>query len=274
MVKLAKEIGLDESLVRRLSSLTEKEKKKAEKCTEKCLSENFGCLGRESHIIRLAVMLCCAVKLREWYAERGIADSIFLDTMSDIKIWCENNGNKGLKNYGWIKNHVQFELFRLGRLQFQLYECKNRTLFYNKLPFSYGERLIYVHIPQGEKLGKEGCIESLKAAEKFFAEYFPEYEYRYYFTESWLVADCNADFMAKDSNIIKFASLFEHCYSVKIDAQAIERVFGRRRLFVKSYPEETSIQRNLKKYMLGGGKPGIGVAVIDRDSFFLTEGNS
>lgn len=267
MIKLAKEIGLDENLVRRLSSLTEQEKKKAEKCTEKCLSGNFGCLVRKSHIVRLAVILCCAVKAREEYAEKGIADGIFLDTMNDIKIWCENNGNKGLKNYGWIKNHVQCELFRLGRLQFQLYECRNRTLLYNKLPFSYGERLIYVHIPQGEGLEREKCIESLKTAEVFFAEHFPDYKYRYYFTESWLLADCNRDFMAEDSNIIKFASLFEHCYSVKIDAQAIERVFGKRRFFVKSYPEHTSLQKRLKRYMLGGAKPGIGVAVIDRDSF-------
>ncbi len=271
MVKLAKEIGLDEKLLSRLGDMNEKEKSKAEVLAAKCLSGNFGCLRKENHIIRLAVMLCCAVKIRERYAQKGIPDSIFLDTMSDIKIWCENNGNKGLNNYGWIKNHVCFELFRLGRLQFQLYECKNRTLFYNKLPFSYGERLIYVHIPQGEKLEREKCIESFETAERFFAEYFPEYGYRYYFTESWLVADCNADFMAKDSNIIKFASLFEHCYSVKVDLQAIERVFGRRRLFVKSYPEETSLQKRLKHYMLGGGKPGIGIAVIDRDSFFLTE---
>ena len=53
-------------------------------------------------------------------------------TMSDIKIWCEKADNKGIREYMWFKNHLKFELFRLGRLQFQIYPCKNKTLLYNK----------------------------------------------------------------------------------------------------------------------------------------------
>ena len=33
----------------------------------------------------------------------GISEKIYYDTMSDIKIWCKRNGNKGLKNYRWLK---------------------------------------------------------------------------------------------------------------------------------------------------------------------------
>lgn len=264
MINLAKEIGLDPSLVSRISSLTAKEKARAEKCTSECLAGNFGCLKKENHIIRLAVILLCAVKLREKYRERGIPDSIFLDTMSDIKIWCENNGNKGIKNYGWLKNHLRLELFRLGRLQFQLYECNNRTLLYSKLPFSYGEKLIYVHIPQGEKLDTERCKDSFRMAELFFKKHFPRYDYKWYFCESWLLYEGNKDFMAEDSNILAFASLFEHRYSMKIDAQAIERIFGKRRLFRRNYPENTSLQKRAKKYMLSGNRMGVGIGVIER----------
>ena len=52
------------------------------------------------------------------YKKLGIDDSVFYNTMRDIKIWCKNNGNKGLNNWGWIKNHLKCELFKLGRLQF------------------------------------------------------------------------------------------------------------------------------------------------------------
>lgn len=271
MLSLAEKIGLDPTVISRLSSLTEKEKRKAEHLTAKCLEGDFSCLRKESCIIRLAVILKCALKAREEYRERGIPDSIFLDTMSDIKIWCENADNKGIKNYGWLKNHLRLELFRLGRLQFQLYECKNRTLNYKRLPFPYGERLIYVHIPQGEKLGRERCIESFSMAEEFFERYFPEYKYKWYFCESWLLYDENKEFMAEDSNILSFAALFDHRYSMRVDVQTIERVFGKRRLLKSRYPEETSLQRSLKAYMLSGGKAGVGIGVIDRNIFLTTE---
>lgn len=271
MVNLAKEIGLDPSLINRLSSFTPKEKRKAESLVAKCLDGDFSCLKKENHIIRLAVILCCAVEARGRYREKGIPDSIFFDTMSDIKIWCENNGNKGIKNYGWLKNHLRLELFRLGRLQFQLYECKNKTLNYKRLPFSYGERVIYVHIPQGERLDREKCLESFRMAEEFFKRFFPEYKYKWYFCESWLLYEGNKEFMAENSNILAFARLFSHCYSVKVDVQTIERVFGKRRLLKKHYPEKTSLQRSLKKYMLSGGKAGVGIGVIDRNIFLTTQ---
>lgn len=264
MTSLAKEIGLDPTVISRLSSLTEKENKKAEALAAKCLEGDFSCLKRENYLIRLAVILVCAVRARKEYEKRGIPDSIFLDTMSDIKIWCENADNKGIKNYGWLKNHLRLELFRLGRLQFQLYECKNKTLNYKKLPFSYGERVIYVHIPQGERLDTERCRESFAAAELFFKRYFPGYGYKWYFCESWLLYEGNKEFMSEDSNILAFASLFDHCYSVKLDVQAIERVFGKRRLIKKRYPEKTSLQRALKRYMLSGGRAGVGIAVRDK----------
>ena len=268
MLNLAKEIGLDEKLISRLSAMNEKNRKKVSRLTAKCLEGDFACLKKENYLIRLAVILMCAVKVKERYEKMGIAEEIYLDTMSDIKIWCENADNEGVKNYGWLKNHLKLELFRLGRLQFQLYECKNKTLNYKKLPFPYGERVIYVHIPQGEKLEREKCIESFRMAEEFFKKYFPEYEYRWYFCESWLLYEGNKDFMSEDSNILAFASLFDHCYSIKVDVQTIERVFGKRRLLKRSYPEKTALQKSLKKYMLSGGRAGVGISVSER-KFFL-----
>ena len=269
MLNLAKEIGLDPTVVSRLEKLTPKEKEKSEALTAKCLEGSFDYLKKENYLIRLAVILMCAVRAKERYEKMDISEEIYLSTMSDIKIWCENADNEGIKNYGWLKNHLKLELFRLGRLQFQLYECKNKTLNYKKLPFAYGERVIYVHIPQGERLEREKCIESFRMAEEFFRKHFPDYNYNWYFCESWLLFEGNKNFMAKDSNILAFASLFTHCYSIKVDVQTIERVFGKRRLLKRSYPESTALQRSLKKYMLSGGRAGVGISVLER-KFFLT----
>ena len=264
MIELAKKLNLSEKLINEIEML---DKEKISAVAEKCLEKGFSALKKKNYIERLAVILFCALKVKEKYNKAGIPDGIYYDTMSDIKIWCDNNNGRGLKNYGWLSNHVSFELFRLGRLQFQIYECKNKTLLYNKLPFDYGEKLIYVHIPQGEKLSYDECVKSFQIAEKFFSEYFPDYNYRYYFCESWLLYEGNRDFMKADSNILKFSSMFNHAYSVKIDEQAIERIFGKRQLFKKNYPENTSLQKSAKAYMQKGGRLGVCIAYIEKGRF-------
>ncbi len=261
MLKLAEKINLDRVLTEKLKSL---DKEKINNIAEGCLNKGFHILKKENDLMRLAVILNLAVKVKDKYDLADIDEKIYYDTMSDIRIWCENNGNKGLKNYGWLKNHVSFEIFRIGRLQFQLYECKNKTLIYNKLPFDYGTKLIYIHIPQGERLERDKCVEAVGKAGEFFKKYFPYYKYGYYFCESWLLYEGNRDFMAKNSNILSFMSLFELCYSVKIDAQAIERIYGKRCILKSRYPENTDLQKRAKRYMQSGNLLGIGIGVIKK----------
>lgn len=269
MIELAEKLKLSSCIVEKLELLLAKEGKNVEDIADKCINDSFRHLKRKSHMFSLAVILNLAVRVKSKYDAAGIDERIYYDTMSDIRIWCEKNGNRGLKNYGWLQNHVKLELFRLGRLQFQLFECKKRTLRYDKLPFSYGEKLIYVHIPEGEKLECELCKSSLKQAEEFFGKYFPQHKYNHYFCESWLLFEGNRDFMRKDSNIVNFMSLFTHCYSVKIDVQAIERIFGKRRIFKKNYPEDTSLQKSAKHYMMQGNRMGVGICVIERKQIRL-----
>ena len=256
MLSLAKELGISQHLTAKLSSLDEK---KLCSLRDKCTQKHFKVLKKEDEIYRLGVILLLAKDLKEQYNISGIDEKIYYDTLSDIKIWCTDNG---IKNYGWLKNHLSFELFRLGRLQFQLFECKSKALLYNKLPFSYGEKLVYIHIPEGEKLSKEECIKSIKEADIFFKTYFPNHKYKYYFCESWLLYEGNRDFMDENSNIVKFMSLFNIAYSVKIDKQAIERIFRKRRFFKKNYPENTSLQKRAKNYISNGNSLGVGVGYI------------
>lgn len=261
MIKLAEKINLAPQLIKLIKLLDEE---KIEYLADRCTAKGFHFLKKETDLMRLAVILNLAVKVKDKYDCAGIDDSVYINTMSDIRIWCERNNNNGLKNYGWLKNHVSFELFRIGRLQYQLFECNNKTLLYNKLPFSYGEKLVYIHIPEGEKLEKDKCIESIKLANTFFSKYFPEYNYKYYFCESWLLFEGNRDYMAPESNILNFLSLFNVHYNVKIDTQAIERIFGERHLFKRFYPENTDLQKRAKHYMKSGKSLGIGIGTIKR----------
>lgn len=264
MNELADVIGLDGSLISKLDKFTKNNEKIINLCS-KC-RHDFNVLACQNDLMRLAVCLEYAhIYTLADYKEQGIDSDIFYATMHDIAIWCKNNHNKGLKNYRWIKNHLQCELFRIGRLQYQLYRCKNRTLNYDLLPFDYGDNLIYIHIPQGEKLIYADCIDSLHSAKAFFSEHFPNYEYEYFFCESWLLYDENYAFMEVSSNILQFQSLFDIVFSDTDDSQAIERIFGRRRFIKSHYPENTTLRRNAKKYMMDGNKLGIGIGVIDKN---------
>lgn len=258
-------INFDENLKQKVIDLAEKDKVKILSLAKKCISGNFSCLRFADDITRLAVILECAANAREKYQKLGISDSIFYDTMDDIRIWCENNNNKGLKNYRWLKNHVSLELFKIGRLQYQFYTCKSRFLKYSLLPFDYGEKVIYVHIPQGEKLVYSDCVSSIKEAKIFFEKYFPGYSYRFFFCESWLLFAENWQFMEPSSNILQFSSLFDIVYSYSVDAQAIERIYKKRRINKSKYPEDTSLQKSAKAYMLSGGKLGMGIGVIEKE---------
>lgn len=260
-------LNLDAKLKDELICLFENQRDRIEFLAQKCKDKSFSILRKENDLMRLAVCTEYLKYTYDFYKEKGISDEIFKNTVSDINIWCKNNSNIGLKNYNWIKNHLKGELFRLGRLQFQI--CRNfnnLSLNYKKLPFNHPDNVIYIHIPQGEKLLIDDCKESLKFAINFFDEYFTDFEYRYFFCESWLLYQDNIKFMKEDSNIIKFASLFNIVYSVKEDSQAIERIFGKKQLRKSSYPENTSLQRQAKQFMLGGGKMGIGIAIIDKNS--------
>ena len=264
MIKLAAKIGLDDSVIKALEVLINSKRNEIDTLADSCIRKGFHILKGKSPMVALAVILKLAVDVKSEYDKAGIDEKIYYDTMSDIKIWCEKTGNKGIKQYMWLQNHVKFELFRLGRLQFQLYPCKNKTLLYNKLPFKFGDNLIYIHIPEGEKLSEDKCKKSLSLAREFFTEYFPNYSYEYFFCESWLLFEGNREFMRRDSNIVRFMSLFDHCYSMKVDIQAIERIYGKRELFKKKYSENTDLQRRAKAYMLSGKKLGVGIAVIPR----------
>lgn len=264
MNDLINNLNLDSTLKARVLKCFEEKENKVKSLTKRCKEHGFASLSCVDDVMRLAVCLAYADFTRDFYKEKGIPPEIFYDTMQDIKIWCENNNNKGLKNYKWIQNHLRGELFRIGRLQYQMFTLDSRLLDYKVLPFSKGDRMIYVHIPQGEKLIYSDCVASLHKAKEFFAEYFSDFEYTFFFCESWLLYEENYAFMKTSSNILQFQSLFEVVCSKPIDVQAVERIFGKRKWRISDYPENTSLQKSAKAYMQGGNKLGIGIGIINK----------
>ena len=135
----------------------------------------FGYLDHCNDLTRLAVVLAMLPDTHEKYRQLGIEDTVFADTMSDIGIWCANCGGGGLHNVHWIKNHLDSRLFRLGRLQFQLYRLPPVAAYPRTAPLTVGAPVVYIHIPQGAPLETEACRLSIARARAVFDRVFPDY---------------------------------------------------------------------------------------------------
>ena len=106
-----------------------------------------------------------------------------------------------------------------------------------------GAPVLNVHIQEGADLSPAAVDRSFERAEAFFRAYFPHDRYEAFICYSWLLYPGIAGLLAPGSNILAFASRFTIVGEVRDDAQAIERIFGRRRRAKRDYPQRTSLQR-------------------------------
>jgi len=183
----------------------------------------------------------------------NINDSIFFETLKDITLSAESCKNKygywGIDKIKWISHVIDLNVFRLGRLEFRL---RSLDKDYNVGDYFLSKKkvVISVHIPSGDKLNYEDCIKSFKQAYEFFVGAEP-----IIYCRSWLIDKRIVPFLRSDSNILKFQTLFT-VVEQEDNYYCEEFVFNGFREDKSSYPENTSLQRNLKKYLLSGGKLG------------------
>ena len=195
-----------------------------------------------------------AVDLYEEYKLRGIDDSVYYDTFSDIQIWCmecqRQFGEYGIEEYGWLKEHVRLQLFRLGRLQFQPYPMKCDVIVDGK-KISKNQIVLNVHIPAGEPLDNNKVEESFALARRFFRGVAPVF-----ICHTWMLEPKLAHILKPESNIMQFQS---HFYIYQLDPesrQAEERIFQTVSSNYSEYPETTGLQRSAKHYLLAGHRLG------------------
>ena len=212
--------------------------------TERFLRE----AGREEQKEQLLLFLYVsfAAELNEEYKRQGIDDKVYFDTFYDFTIWyrccLKRRGTAGLIEEGWLSLPLKLRIFRLGRLQFEK-----------------GDRVLHVHIPEGDPLTDEACEVSFRQADAFF-----DSSYTMYDCDSWLLSPKLYCVLDGGSNIMKFQKRFQIQKVSYPYRQAEERIFGKVLDSKEAYQEETSLQIKVKKYVLEGGDIGIGYGVIYR----------
>ena len=196
-------------------------------------------------------------EVSEKYKEKNIPEEIMMDTLLDIRFhilkFSEPTGVLHLRGLStWVFLHLSFKLFKVGRLQYQLRGSEPGA---EHLGLPEGEPVLAVHIPMGDPLTKEASLESFDLANKFFDKYFPEYKYRFFTCHSWLLDKTLNNFLAPDTNIIKFQNLYEYACERELDS-AISFCFpyGVKRDNIKDFEPKTSLQAKIRDHVLAQGK--------------------
>ena len=213
-----------------------------------------------------AAVLLLAEETKTKYKEKNISDKIFNNTMADITVWAENyrrkTGNCGIDELGWIMNHLNLELFALGRLQFMpsTFYIDNNWKKLSEFPLKAGENILEVHIPQNEPLLASECNISFKHAPVFFKNHF-NYDFSYFTCHSWLLSPVLKEILPEDSNIIRFQNRFKIIAIDPHDKQAEERIFD------KQFGSNTKSSLAIKVRELAnkGITVGSGIGIIKKE---------
>lgn len=207
---------------------------------------------------------------KERFQQTGIGDEIFHDSMMELKykmlITHHIYGVWGSAFADWYANFFRQKRFCIGRLEFELEKCfsdyRNGEHSIRK-----GEPIINVHIPEAGPLEPESVREAFRKAAEFYGDCF--------FTDvipfeclSWILYPPIME-LYPEKNLKKFAS----CFDV-VKTEENQEHDDRWRIFevpvdmeLKDYPERTTLQQSVKKWLLDENTMGIGEGI-----FFLKDG--
>lgn len=203
----------------------------------------------------LTLMTVLLEETAEAYQKAGIPEWIFVDTMKCfarfVKEYKAAYGVYGFDRDFWTPRQLSGLLFRIGELEYEL------------LP----DNRIGMHIPSDTVLTRGMCEASLAEAQRFVKQYFSKWQDASYVCHSWLLSPVLKELLAPGSHILTFQKAFRILSVDEEDLSFLEWVYGREDISFEELPERTSLQRNIKRYLLAGGKIGSAIGVLCNPSF-------
>jgi hypothetical protein len=203
----------------------------------------------------LALYLAAALKSWDIYEKLGIPRIIYTDTMKMFSRFVhehfETYGLCGFDRDFWIYRILSASLFRLGTLEFEMKKCADT----DKLKGYAEERdkIISVHIPSDAVMTRENLNNSYKRLKDFLAKYFPEYVGKIAFCSTWLLDPALKDLLPEKSKILEFQSDYKIIDISPENSGVVTWVYKKKFDDYNLLPENTTLQRNMKKHLLSGG---------------------
>ena len=169
----------------------------------KTLAEKCGISPYSAYML---LFICMSERLHKLYFEKGIDDTIFYDTLRDLRYKLEEcklvHNQTGTFVPKWYKGFFEMRIFALGRLQFEI----NHTWFDCEVDgktIPKGTKVLSVHIPRtGTKLDHSLVLESYEKAKRFFKDEF--IGDIIFICNSWLLYPWNRTIFKDGSNLALF----------------------------------------------------------------------
>ena len=224
-------------------------------CLEKLMQEQTWAEGLEQlkeslgedpgGMKRLCTMLRCALKIKAEYDRLGISEEIYVDTMGAfsrfVREHMESYGCYGFDRGSWTPRQVSAKLFRIGQMEYEMTQLE-------------GEPIISLHIPTDVDLRPDVLRPSMRKGLAEFYRLFPEFVGRKVYCHSWLMSPQLREFLPEGSNILKFQEMFDMEPGGTPGNGVLLWVFKNPKLPLEEMPENTSLQRKLKRFLLDGGQ--------------------
>ena len=169
-------------------------------------------LGIHEYTSGMLLFLCLGEGLRGRYAERGIDESIFYNSMADLRYKLEEcrlvYGVVGSFVASWFPGFFKLTRFALGRLQFEIVSTKN-AYEVDGVSLPAGTKAINIHIPRtGTKLDHGAVLDSYRQAAEMFASEF-ERRPTVFICGTWMLDPWNLMVLSPTSNMRAFYNDFK-----------------------------------------------------------------
>jgi hypothetical protein len=193
----------------------------------------------------LTCQLYCVCDAYDEYMRLGISQEIFIATMKFFTRFLQDYKNRhGCYRYvwaWWAVRQISMVEYRIGELEYEM-RVEN------------GKRLIDMHIPADADISTGRLRQSYSDALEFFKKFYPDFFNAEMVCSSWLLAPSLKNVLPENSRILQFQKSFKITH---IDADSpgfMDWVYGSRDIPLEDLPENTSLQKKLKPYLLNNGK--------------------
>lgn len=122
-----------------------------------------------------------------------------------------------------------------------------------KLLLKPGDDILGVHIPASGKMDYDECLKSFDLARVFFPKHFPEFNFKAFTCDSWLLSNEIKGIVSENSNIYKFSSLFTKYISKGTHPFIYKWIFGFDCEDVAKMQPTSSMAKKVQQLVLSGG---------------------
>jgi hypothetical protein len=131
-----------------------------------------------------------------------------------------------------------------------------------------GDAMLMFHVPTGAPLNFEACGASFRQALDIFPRFFPELDFKGFWTRSWLLDPRWSQLLPPSSNIVRLQRAMHLFPGLQGDnRQVVQRVFGWDAADSHDVPWRTTLQQAAGRYLEEGGHFHGGFGFLLKEDF-------